>query len=79
MSCVYFLNKAKKGTTVHTLGIKRFKSIKHLNKTTVWSEAIGLIAPVFSYLGFTVQGVGVPEIESQKKVSSYSVFKSKRL
>ena len=79
MSRVYFLNKAKKRTTVHTLGTKRFKSIKHLNKTTVWSEAIGLIAPVFSYLGFTVQGFGVPEIESQKKVSSYSVFKSKRL
>jgi len=50
-----------KQTTVHTIGKKRFSSKTKLNSNIVWSESIGLIAPVFSYLGFEVVGVGVPK------------------
>ena len=62
MSNIYITKNAK-SKTVHTIGPQRFSSGTKLIKSTIWSEAIGLISPVFSYLGFYVTGVGIPEHE----------------
>ena len=62
MSKIY-TSKIVKSKTVHTVGQQRFSSGIKLNKSTIWSEYIGLISPVFSYLGFYVTGVGIPEHE----------------
>ena len=43
---------------VHTLGPERFE--KPINDTTViWSEAVGLVAPLFYYVGIDVFAAGV--------------------
>jgi len=62
MSKIY-ITKTAKSNTVHTIGQQRFSSGKKLDKNTIWSESIGLISPVFSYFGFYVTGVGIPEHE----------------
>lgn len=62
MSNIY-TTKTAKSKIVHTIGQQRFSSGTKLMKNTIWSESIGLISPVFSYLGFYVTGVGIPEHE----------------
>lgn len=60
LSNIYTKTNTKQ-TTVHTIGEKRFSAKTKLNSNIVWSESIGLVSPVFSYLGFEVVGVGVPK------------------
>ena len=60
LSNIYTKTNTKQ-TTVHTIGEKRFSAKTKLNSNIVWSESIGLVSPVFSYLGFDVVGVGVPK------------------
>jgi len=60
LSSIYTKTNTKQ-TTVHTIGEKRFSAKTKLNSNIVWSESIGLVSPVFSYLGFEVVGVGVPK------------------
>ena len=60
MSSIYTKTKTKH-VTVHTVGEKRFLSKTKRHRNIIWSESIGLVAPVFSYLGFDVLGFGVPE------------------
>ena len=61
-------------TTVHTIGPKRYLSSKNLNNKVVWSSSIGLVAPVFSYLGFEVQGVGVPDKKTNDNILTILTF-----
>ena len=60
MSNIYTKSNAKHAV-VHTVGEKRFSSKTKLGANTIWSESIGLVSPVFSYLGFEVVGLGVPQ------------------
>ena len=68
MSNIYN-NPNTKNITVHTIGKKRFSSKTKLNSNVVWSESIGLVSPVFSYLGYRVAGLGVP----QHKISAINI------
>ena len=71
MSNIY-LNSTLKSISVHTVGQTRFSHETKLNKTTVWSESVGLLSPVFVYLGFFVQAYGVPERLAKKvKISEF--------
>ena len=58
MTNLYLDNQEQETKTVHTLGPKRFKKAK-LNRKTIWSEAAGLVAPVFGYVGFNIKGIGL--------------------
>jgi len=58
MTNLYLDNQEQETKTVHTLGPKRFKKAK-LNRKTIWSEAAGLVAPVFRYVGFNIKGIGL--------------------
>ena len=65
MSSIYFKKSNQETTTVHTLGPKRFKGAE-LNKKIIWSEAAGLVVPVFHYIGFNIKGVGLNSANSLK-------------
>ncbi len=73
MTTIY-QSPTKNKTTVHTLGPKRYLSSKNLNSQVVWSSSIGLVAPVFSYLGFEVQGVGVPDKKTNDNILTILTF-----
>lgn len=73
MTTIY-QSPTKSKTTVHTLGPKRYLSSKNLNNQVVWSSSIGLVAPVFSYLGFEVQGVGVPDKKTNDNILTILTF-----
>jgi|TARA_B100001996_G_scaffold135950_1_gene103487 hypothetical protein len=60
MSNIYTKSNTKH-VVVHTVGEKRFSSKTKPGANTIWSESIGLVSPVFSYLGFEVVGLGVPQ------------------
>ena len=54
MSNIYISRKSKKKIKVHTVGPSRFKKDPLLNKIT--SEHIGLISPLWHYIGVGVFG-----------------------
>lgn len=66
MTHVYKTRPHKTTKTVHTVGPKRYKEAA-LNRKTIWSEAIGLVAPVFYYFGYNIKGVGVNSANSLKQ------------
>ena len=72
MSNLYDLRGNKK-TTVHTIGRERYLSTERLNRKTVWSESIALVAIVFSYLGFTVEGFGVPDQKTNENTVQFII------
>ena len=72
MSSLYGLRGNKK-TTVHTIGRERYLSTERLNRKTVWSESIALVAIVFSYLGFTVEGFGVPDQKTNENTVQFII------
>ena len=65
MSNIYFKKSNQETKTVHTLGPKRFKGAE-LNKKIIWSEAAGLVVPVFHYTGFNIKGIGLNGVNSFK-------------
>ena len=58
MTQIYKTHSHKTTKTVHTIGPKRYKKSK-LNSKIIWSEAIGLVAPVFYYFDCNIKGVGL--------------------
>jgi hypothetical protein len=66
MTHIYKTHPHKSTKTVHTVGPKRYKEAV-LNSKIIWSEAVGLVAPVFHYLGYNVKGVGVNSVNSIKQ------------
>ena len=66
MTHVYKTRPNKTTKTVHTVGPKRYKEAA-LNRKTIWSEGIGLVAPVFYYFGYNIKGVGVNSTNSLKQ------------
>jgi len=57
MSKIYNKINGYKSIIVHTLGIERYRSAKR-DDTIIWSELIGLIAPVAHYVGIKVFSLG---------------------
>jgi hypothetical protein len=66
MTRIYKTHPHKTTKTVHTVGPKRYKEAV-LNSKIIWSEAVGLVAPVFHYIGYNVKGVGVNNANSFKQ------------
>ena len=66
MTHIYKTHSREAIKTVHTVGPKRYKKAV-LNRKTIWSEAIGLVAPVFYYFGYKIKGVGVNSANSLKQ------------
>ena len=66
MTHIYKTHSREATKTVHTVGPKRYKKAV-LNRKTIWSEAIGLVAPVFYYFGYKIKGVGVNSANSLKQ------------
>jgi len=58
MTHIYKTHSHKRTKTVHTVGPKRYKETE-LNSKIIWSEAIGLVAPVFYYFDCNIKGVGL--------------------
>ena len=58
MTHIYKTHPHKTSKTVHTVGPKRYKKAE-LNSKIIWSEGIGLVAPVFHYVGYNIKGFGV--------------------
>ena len=58
MTYIYKTHPHKTSKTVHTIGPKRYKKAE-LNSKIIWSEGIGLVAPVFHYFGYNIKGFGV--------------------
>ena len=75
MSNIYVLRSNQK-TTVHTIGRERYLSTETLNNETVWSESIALVATVFSYLGFTTEGFGVPDQKTNESATQFLINNS---
>ena len=75
MSNIYVLRSNQK-TTVHTIGRERYLSTETLNNETVWSESIALVATVFSYLGFTIKGFGVPDQKTNESTTQFLINNS---
>ena len=67
MTHIYKIHPHKTIKTVHTAGPKRYKEVV-LNSKRIWSEAVALVAPVFHYLGYNVNGVGVNRVNSIKQI-----------
>lgn len=57
MSKIYNPVEGFKVVTVHTLGQERFNNPPR-DEDIIWSEAVGLIAPVAHYVGINVSAVG---------------------
>ncbi len=66
MTNMYMIRSNQKTKTVHTLGPKRFKEAA-IHRKTIWSEAVGLVAPVFHYIGFNIKGIGLNSTNSFKQ------------
>ena len=67
MTHIYKTHSHKTSKTVHTAGPKRYEKAK-LNSKIIWSEAIGLVAPVFYYFGYNIKGLGVNNVNSFKQI-----------
>ena len=66
MTHIYKTYPHKKTQVVHTVGPKRYKE-SVLNSKIIWSEAIGLVAPVFHYFGYNIKGFGLNSANSLKQ------------
>ena len=69
MTNVYLINPKQETKTVHTVGPKRFKR-SEINRKIIWSEAVGLVAPIFHYIGFNIKGIGLNRMNYIKKFFS---------
>ena len=69
MTNIYLINSKQETKTVHTVGPKRFKR-SEINRKIIWSEAAGLVAPIFHYIGFNIKGVGLNRTNSIKNFFS---------
>ena len=67
MTNIYLTHPSRENKIVHTLGPKRFKG-STLNGKTIWSEAAGLVVPVFHYIGFNIKGIGLNSTKSFKQL-----------
>ncbi len=54
-----------KKITVHTVGLEQFGTVTG-KPGTVWSEAIGCVAPVLHYVGIKIIALGVPKKYEQQ-------------
>ena len=66
MTHIYKTHSGEAIKTVHTIGPKRYKKAV-LNRKTIWSEAVGLVAPVFYYFGYNIKGFGLNSANSLKQ------------
>jgi len=66
MSKIYNKISELDPVTVHTVGENRFK--KPLNEDVIWSETIGLIAPVAHYVGIKIFAIGSSSFEKTIKL-----------
>ena len=66
MSKIYNKISGLDTVIVHTIGEKRFQSLPNKEKA-VWSEAIGLIAPVAHYVGIKIFAIGGNNFENIKQ------------
>ena len=57
MSKIYHNVPRLRKETVHTIGKKRLKNLSS-NEKVIWSELVGLIAPVVHYVGIKVFAIG---------------------
>ena len=65
MSGIYIIKTNEKGRVVQTLGPKRF-SVSKNEKGVVFSEAAGIIAPLWHYVGVRVRCYGVCNQKNRK-------------
>jgi len=66
MTYMYKTHPQKPTNIVHTVGQKRFEEAI-LNSKIIWSEAVGLVAPVFHYVGYNIKGIGVNSVDLAKQ------------
>jgi hypothetical protein len=66
MSKIYNKINGLDTAVVHTLGDKRFQN-RPDEENVVWSEAIGLIAPVAHYVGIKIFAIGGNNFENIKQ------------
>ena len=66
MTYMYKTHPQKPTKIVHTVGQKRFEEAI-LNSKIIWSEAVGLVAPVFHYVGYNIKGIGVNSVDLAKQ------------
>ncbi|HIB72990.1 MAG TPA: hypothetical protein EYO50_03635 [Candidatus Marinimicrobia bacterium] len=66
MTYMYKTYPHKAAKIVHTVGPKRFKEAA-LNSKIIWSEAVGLVAPVFHYIGYNIKGIGLNRVDLAKQ------------
>jgi len=62
MSKTYHKVVGLKTTVVHTIGKERFK-IPPIDEKVIWSELVGLIAPVAHYVGIKIFAIGGSDIK----------------
>ena len=60
------LRTATQTVSSRRLGQKRFEEAI-LNSKIIWSEAVGLVAPVFHYVGYNIKGIGVNSVDLAKQ------------
>ena len=73
MSRIYSYENDKILQTVSTIGPERFKKTKSIKRET-YSEAIGIIAPLWHYFGVKIKGVGIHYTKMKKEVNYYKDF-----
>ena len=66
MSKIYNKIKGLETAVVHTIGSKRFQTLLD-EENIVWSESIGLIAPVAHYVGIKVFAIGGNNFDNIKQ------------
>ena len=57
MSKIYNKTNGMETVVVHTVGSERFHSMQN-HENVIWSESVGLIAPVAHYVGIKVFAIG---------------------
>ncbi len=67
MSKVYHQITGLRSAVVHTIGNERFKN-PPTEKNIIWSELVGLIAPVAHYIGINVSAIGSENIDDVIKI-----------
>jgi len=66
MSKIYNKISRQDTVVVHTIGSERFKNILSDEKV-IWSESVGLIAPVAHYVGIKIYAIGGNNFEKIKQ------------
>ncbi len=61
VSRIYQIPGKAPSAVTHTIGPDRFKDVPR-SEQVLWSEAIGIVAPVLFYVGFLVYAVGGAEL-----------------